>query len=130
MNQQIEQQPDQTKPNTTKTVVSTAIGTIFKLALLFGFLSVIYIWFGVFTIQPIGAIPDGVSIVYKRFGTNMDFIESPDGLSKRASGGVSVMGRLVAMGAFMKNFEDKIYFRMPYFKFLYLISTGGSEYDK
>ena len=126
----MEQQTEQQKPNVAKAVVSTAVGTIFKLALLFGLLAFIYIWFGVFAIQPIGAIPDGVSIVYKRFGTNMEFIESPDGLSKRASGGVSVMGRLVAMGAFMKNFEDKIYFRMPYFKFIYLISTGGSEYEK
>ena len=118
------------KPNVTKTVVSTAFKTILKLFVLCILLGGFYLWFGVFVVQPIGAVPDGVTLVYKRFGSNMDFIESPDGLSKRATGGVSLLGRGLAAGAFMKNFEDEIYFRLPYFKILYLISTGGSEYGK
>jgi len=121
---------EEKKPNVAKTVVSTAFKTIIKLFLLFAILAGLYMWFGIFVVQPVGAVPEGVTVVYKRFGSNMDFIESPDGLAKRATGGVSLLGRGLAMGAFMKNFEDDIYFRLPYFKFLYLISTGGSEYEK
>lgn len=92
---------------------------------------VVYLVLGVFVVQPIGAVPDGVTIVYVRFGSaNLDFIESPDSLSKKATGGVSLFGRAVAAGAFMKARQDDILFRMTYLKFLYLISTGGEEYDR
>ena len=101
------------------------------LGLFFVLCVVVYVFLGVFVVQPIGAVPDGVTIVYVRFGSaNLDFIESPDSLSKKTTGGVSLFGRAVAAGAFMKAKQEDILFRMPYFKFLYLISTGGEEYEK
>ena len=85
---------------------------------------------GFFVIQPIGAVPEGMTIWYYRLGTNMPFISSPDGLSLKDSGSVSLMGRMAAMGSFIGAFEDKIIARLGYSESLYLISTGGSTFTQ
>jgi|TARA_B110001454_G_scaffold205973_1_gene215998 hypothetical protein len=41
-----------------------------------------YFSLGIFVVQPMGAIPDGGSVLYVRLGTNLDFFESPDSLSE------------------------------------------------
>lgn len=90
---------------------------------------IFYFFFGFFVVQPIGAAPKGVTIFYLRLGsTNISFIESPDSLSQKIQGGVSIFGRGMAITSFMKVYEHKIILRLPYTKFLYLISTGGKEY--
>ncbi|SMD02235.1 hypothetical protein SAMN02746065_1221 [Desulfocicer vacuolatum DSM 3385] len=48
---------------------------------------------GIFVVQPMGAIPEGVSIVYFRFGLNMPFIASADGILDEFGAGVSLLGR-------------------------------------
>jgi len=88
-----------------------------------------YFCFGFFVIQPVGAIPKGITILYFRLGTSIDFIESPDGLAEKA-GGVSLLSRAMAMGTFMKARGNYIIIRLPYMHFLYLISTGGKEYGQ
>ena len=103
------------------------VTTIILVLICFAFL---YSYIGLFVIQPIGAIPDGVTIVYKRWGTSIDFVESPDGLSKKIRGNVSLLTRMIALSSFMKSRKDDILFRLPYFESLYLITTDGEEYSK
>ncbi len=93
-------------------------------------LVVIFFTTGFFVIQPIGAVPQGVTVWYFRVGTNLPFIASPDGLSLERTGEVSLMGRLVIAGQVSNLIKNKIILRMPYLKFMYLISTGGKEYER
>lgn len=89
-----------------------------------------YFLCGLFVIQPIGAIPDGATVVYFRYDTNMSFISSADGMLEQTGAGVSLLGRGIALGAIAKGIEDKKICSLPYSKTLYLISTGGKEYDR
>ena len=100
------------------------VTTIILVLICFAFL---YSYIGLFVIQPIGAIPDGVTIVYKRWGTSIDFVESPDVLSKKIRGNVSLLTRMIALSSFMKSRKDDILFRLPYFESLYLITTDSKE---
>lgn len=83
---------------------------------------------GVFTIQPIGAIPDGVTIVYHSRSSEMPFFSSPDGLCLELNGGVSLLCRIAALNA-STDLTDRIIFRLPYSRWAYLQSTGGLEFD-
>ena len=87
-----------------------------------------YFYFGIFTIQPVSGIPDGMSVVWKRWGTENNFFESPDSLSLRIfDNKVTEMGRSMATAAFLKN-NNRIIIKLPYLKIFYLLSTGGKEY--
>lgn len=103
-----------------------------KVALIVGIalLVFVYVFTGFFAIQPIGAIPDGVTIWYFRIGSKMPFISSPDGMQVKAQGFVNLFGRMAAIGAFVDNFEKKIIARLPYSRALYLKSTGGKNYSE
>jgi len=85
---------------------------------------------GIFVIQPIGAIPQGTTIVYWRFGLKMPFIASADGLLDKSGLGVSLMGRGVMLGGLAGIITDRELFRLPYYEALYLLSTGGKKYLK
>jgi len=79
-----------------------------------------------FVVQPIGAIPDGVTIVtWRREGTQ--FIDSADAVCKRKMGSVNLLCRVAAIGGIAKG---DILLRLPYSRTLYLISTGGEEYER
>jgi hypothetical protein len=84
---------------------------------------------GVFTIQPIGALPDGITIIYYSRNTNIPFFSSPDGLCIQTQGGVSLLCRMAALSA-VSNLTDRIIVRLPYSHWAYLQSTGGLEFDK
>lgn len=81
-----------------------------------------------FIIQPIGALPEGKTVVITRMGPKLHFIDSADGLCAREMSGVSLLCRLMATGAVMK--EATVIARLPYSEWLYLISTGGKTYEK
>lgn len=84
---------------------------------------------GVFTIQPIGAIPEGVTIIYHSRSSEMPFFSSPDGLCLQMNGGVSLLCRMAALSA-SADLTDRIILRLPYSHWAYLQSTGGLEFDK
>lgn len=84
---------------------------------------------GVFTIQPIGAIPDGITIIYHSRSAEMPVFSSPDGLCLQMEGSVSILCRLVAIGA-ADELTDRILVRLPYQRWAYLLSTGGAEFDQ
>jgi hypothetical protein len=97
------------------------------LIILFLFI-VFYFIFGFITIQPIGAIPDGITLLVVRAGTQLRFFDSPDALCERIMGGVSLLCRGMAIGSIGEN--STIILRLPYIDAFYLASTGGNSYNK
>lgn len=85
---------------------------------------------GLFVVQPIGAIPEGVTVWYWRYDTNLPFVSSPDGLSIEATGGVSLFSRSAALSQAMDVIGDKIIARLPYVHGLYRITTDGREFEQ
>lgn len=81
----------------------------------------------IFVIQPIGAIPEGRTVVMVRMNKSK-FIDSADAMCVRETGGVSLLCRGMMMGAMAK--KGTILVRLPYSEFLYSISTGGRSYDR
>lgn len=88
---------------------------------------VIYTQITIFVIPPIGAVPEGKTVVMLRLNKT-NFIDSPDGMCDRMQGGVSLLCRGMTMGAVAKN--STILMRLPYSSWLYGISTGGKAYDR
>lgn len=88
------------------------------------------IFCGIFVIQPIGAIPEGATIVYWRMGMNLPFIASADGILEKSGSGVSLLGRGLILAKVAEPIKDKEIFRIGYSETLYLWSTGGKTYEK
>jgi hypothetical protein len=81
---------------------------------------------GFYSIQPIGALPDGsTAIVWRAKGE--PFFNSPDALCLERMGGVSLLCRGLAMN---QAPVDRIILRLPYQKWAYGLSTGGQEFDR
>ena len=83
---------------------------------------------GVFTIQPIGALPEGVTFVYHSRSREMPFFSSPDGLCLQTMDGVSLFCRGMAIAS-AGELADRIIIRLPYSHWAYLRSTGGLEFE-
>lgn len=98
--------------------------TIVGLLILAG---LIYTQITLFVVPPIGAVPEGRTVVMLRLNKT-EFIDSPDAMCERIQGGVSLLCRGMVMGAVVKN--TTILFRLPYLDWLYLASTGGKRYDR
>jgi hypothetical protein len=81
----------------------------------------------IFVIQPIGALPDGRTLVITRL-TNLYFIDSADAFCDRKMGGVSLLCRAAVLGRVAK--ETSILLRLPYSETLYRISTGGKSFGR
>jgi hypothetical protein len=80
-----------------------------------------------FVIQPIGAIPEGRTIIITRLNT-MHFIDSADAWCERKMGGVNLLCRGLVTAKVAK--EATILVRLPYSAALYEISTNGKAYDR
>jgi len=93
------------------------------------FVVIMFFTTGIFIVQPIGALPEGASIVYWRLGTSMPFITSADGMLSKSDAGVSILGRGIALGTILGKIKDRKIVSLPYSRTLYLISTGGREYE-
>ncbi len=83
--------------------------------------------FTIFVIQPIGAVPEGKTLVISRLN-NTEFIDSADAMCDRLQGGVSLLCRIAVLGAVAN--KAHIYARLPYSEWLYSISTRGKSYDR
>jgi len=81
---------------------------------------------GFYTVQPIGGIPDGVTLVVWR-ASGEPFFNSPDALCLKIQGGVSLLCRGLAM---TQAPVDRIILRLPYMEWTYLMSTGGRAFDR
>ncbi len=89
--------------------------------------TVFYTRFTIFVVAPIGAIPEGKTLIISRLNKTQ-FIDSADAMCKRQQGGVSLLCRVGMLAAVSKH--ATIYLRLPYSEWLYLISTGGERYSK
>ena len=103
-----------------------AIVLALVLLLAFGF----YVCFGFFVIQPIGALPEGATVFYWRAGLNLPFVSSADGILLEQKGSVSLLGRGIVMGRVAETIGDRKIATLPYSSALYMISTGGKEFDR
>ncbi|WP_207903105.1 hypothetical protein [Rheinheimera sp. D18] len=81
----------------------------------------------IFVIQPIGALPEGRTIIMRKL-ENSQFIDSADAMCERRVGNVNLICRAVTLGSVIKN-EDDILMKLPYSEFLYLRSTEGVTYS-
>lgn len=88
------------------------------------------IFCGVFVIQPIGALPDGATIVYFRFGLDIPFITSADGIQLDTVGEVSLLGRAGIIAGISDTLVERKIVSLPYIRTFYLWSTGGEEYER
>jgi hypothetical protein len=100
---------------------------IIYLVVLVAFIILVYTQVTFFVIQPIGAVPDGRTLVIWRTG-KLRFIDSADAICERESNGVSLLCRVAVLGAVAKN--SQVIVRMPYSETLYLISTDGKKYER
>jgi len=87
---------------------------------------VIYTQITIFVVPPIGALPEGKTVIITRLNKT-EFIDSPDGMCERIQGGVSLLCRGMIMAAVIE--KSTILLRLPYSPWLYSISTGGKVYD-
>jgi hypothetical protein len=85
---------------------------------------------GVFTVQPIGALPEGITVIYHSRNTaRIPIFASGDGLCLTRQGSVSLLCRAV-MNSSMLPITEHILWRLPYSHTAYLISTGWQEFER
>lgn len=95
-------------------ILLTAVGLGFRL------------FCGFYSVQPIGALPQGATaIVWRAKGE--PFFNSPDALCIERIGGVSLMCRAMAA---REAPTDRIVLRLPYQAWTYSASTGGRDFDR
>ena len=100
------------------------------LLLVVAIMAYIYFFTGFFVVQPIGAIPEGVTIWYFRNDINLPFISSPDGIMLEKEGHVNLLGRAIILSSVMDSLEGKRICNLPYQNWMYKISTKGQEFEK
>lgn len=94
--------------------------------LLAGLLLLLSTQLGLYTIQPLGAIPTGGTVLVWRRGGE-PFFNSPDGTCLRVRQGASLLCR---MGALTNSPADRVILRLPYQHWAYLASTGGQTFER
>jgi hypothetical protein len=103
---------------------------VILLCVLGGLILFFRIFCGIFVIQPIGAIPDGATIIYWRSGLNLPFLASADGILSESGAGVSLLGRGLMLGKLAEPIMNRKIIRLGYSETLYLWSTGGKKFEK
>jgi hypothetical protein len=99
-----------------------------SVVILFGLLWII-VRPGIFTIQPIGAIPEGVTFIYHSRNPDMPFFASPDGLCLKIQGSVSLLCRIAGLSV-VEELSNRIIIKLPYSHWAYMRSTGGVEFEE
>lgn len=84
-----------------------------------------YTFMGLYSVQPIGMLPEGRTLLVWRAGDE-PFFNSPDATCERRVGSVSLFCRMAAMGAAPL---DRIIVRLPYQDWAYGLSVDG-EYER
>ncbi len=75
----------------------------------------VYTQFSIFVIPPIGALPEGGTLIIGRLA-NVNFVDSADGICEREMGGVSLLCRAAVLGKI--GSVATIYVHLPYSKTL------------
>ena len=100
----------------------------------FGFpLMLVAAWFvispGVFVQQPIGAVPEGITMIYYGRGPRLPVITSADGMCLKMQGAVSLFCRASALAG-LSALSDRVIVRLPYSETAYLWTTSGQSFDR
>lgn len=101
---------------------------LFGLTLLGVVAYAIYAAITIFVVPPMGTLPDGRTLILLRHSAVLKFVDSADAICDRTMDGVSLLCRIIAMGAVAKN--NEILMRLPYSQSLYLVSTGGKTWSR
>jgi hypothetical protein len=106
------------RPARPKGLIIVMVGAAFSV--------IFYVFCGLYTVQPIGALPDGATaIVWRESGE--PFFNSADALCLERTGGVSLLCRGMAM---TQAPTDRIILRLPYQEWAYTASTGGQTFER
>jgi hypothetical protein len=81
----------------------------------------------IFVVAPIGALPEGRTVILWRNSKALSFIDSADAVCDRTSGGVSLLCRGLTLAAVIK--ANPVLLRLPYSDTLYSISTNGKRWE-
>ena len=84
---------------------------------------------GVFTVPPIEAFPEGVTIIYHSRNPEMPFFSSPDSLCLQSIDSIMFLCRAERIAG-DKVISDRIILRLPYNHWAYLQSTDGHEFGR
>jgi len=103
-----------------KNAIALVVGSVFLLAVASQFITI-------FIIQPIGAVPEGQTMIIWRM-KSLNFIDSADAWCEREQGGVNLLCRIGVLGRVAEN--GQILVRLPYSEALYKFSTGGNTYTR
>lgn len=95
-------------------------------AVVIGLLLVVIWRLGFYSVQPIGALPEGVTMIVWR-ASDEPLCNSPDALCLRIQGGVSLLCRGLALE---QAPTDRIILRLPYMEWAYVRSTGGRTFER
>ena len=85
-----------------------------------------YLNCGFYSVQPIGALPDGATALVWR-DSDEPFFNSADARCLARLGSVSLLCRGMAMSMAP---TDRIIIRLPYQNWAYKLSTGGQSFDR
>lgn len=85
-----------------------------------------YAFCGFYSVQPIGAMPEGGTVIVWR-SEGEPFFNSADALCLERTGGVSLLCRGIAMA---QAPTSRIILRLPYQHWAYSASTEGQEFDR
>lgn len=96
------------------------------LIVLVALMVVAYTQLSLFVIPPIGAVPEGRTLVIARLQKS-SFVDSPDAMCERLQGGVNLLCRGAVLGAVADN--ATVLLRLPYSAALHRLSTGGKSYQ-
>jgi hypothetical protein len=88
---------------------------------------VIYTQITIFSVPPIGAVPEGRTVIMLRLNKT-NFIDSADAMCVRIQGYVNLLCRGMTMGAVVD--ATTIIARLLYSETIYKISTGGDSYER
>lgn len=82
----------------------------------------------IFVIQPIGAVPEGRTLVIWRM-QEMNFLDSADTFCRRKLGYVNIMLRIPMKVTGDSADPSIVLVQLPYSETLYLWTTGGRSYS-
>ncbi len=100
-------------------------GSILGVVLLLVLLLIVFTQLTIFIIPPIGAAPEGRTLVIGRLNKGK-FIDSADTMCERLQGSVNLLCRGLVIAAVAE--KSTILLRLPYSETLYLVSTSGKTY--
>lgn len=121
--QAVENECDNRGKSTSGNSKSSSHSTVIWAVIVF---VVIFEFFGFYSVQPIGYIPEGVTCLVVKYPSE-PFFNSPDAVSIKRTGKVSLLTRGMAL---MEINEKPIVLRLPYIDLFYSLSVDGKHFEE